>query len=189
MNGQSRIGRFKARRRATLSIALALLATLAGSCWFGQDAEASRIRSRGISARSSSLGSRPAWNRFLSGGPSLWAQTPSPAIPSGARLPLVNGGLLQTPFVEYLLWRRDLNPTRFDAYHPRVAGIFSQLVTLPAVQALETADPVVSAPVTLTPAAVPAAQEIVPEPGTLAITATVFGTLALWRRRESVKAR
>lgn len=33
-------------------------------------------------------------------------------------LSVYNGQLPDSPFVEYLLWRRSLNPTRFDHYHP-----------------------------------------------------------------------
>lgn len=100
----------------------------------------------------------------------------------------MDGGLLLTPFVDYLLWRRDLNPARFDANHPRVAEVFSQLAELPAIEALATAEPIVSTPFPDVPNAISAAQEIVPEPSGLAIGVSLLGAWAFWRRRHAPKA-
>ncbi|HEV3122529.1 MAG TPA: hypothetical protein VGY53_11530, partial [Isosphaeraceae bacterium] len=47
-------------------------------------------------------------------------------IPSGIHLHLVNGLLPDTPLVEYLRWRRSLNPARFDFYHPNVGPMLAQ---------------------------------------------------------------
>src|SRR5262249_50627198 len=39
--------------------------------------------------------------------------------------PPLNGILPNTPFVNYLLWRRSLNPARFDFYHPRLGPLLA----------------------------------------------------------------
>jgi MYXO-CTERM domain-containing protein len=47
-------------------------------------------------------------------------------IPSGIHLHLTNGLLPDTPLVEYLRWRRSLDPARFDHYHPNVGPMLAE---------------------------------------------------------------
>jgi len=47
-------------------------------------------------------------------------------IPSGVHLHLVNGLLPDTALVEYLRWRRSLDPARFDFYHPNVGPMLAE---------------------------------------------------------------
>lgn len=140
---------------------------------------ASAIRRHHVHAASytpeASLG--PAWQRFLSGGPSLWAIAKPPRFPSHLVLATQNGVLVQTPFVSYLEWRRSLDPTRFDYYHPRIAGVLAQFLTTPATPLGSTPGSTPATPMTTQP------QNTVPEPGTFAATLTLFGLGLWWRGR------
>lgn len=56
-----------------------------------------------------------------------WNNVPGPNV---VRLlswgPGENGRLPDSPFIEYLRWRRGLNPARFDAFHPRLGRLLDQ---------------------------------------------------------------
>ena len=120
----------------------------------------------------------PAWQRFLSGGPSLWALARPPRFPSHLVLATRNGTLVSTPFVAYLEWRRGLAPARFDYFHPRIASALAQFLTTPGAVSPTT---ITTGPGTTTPTVQP--QNTVPEPGTFAATLTLFGLGLCWRRR------
>jgi hypothetical protein len=125
MDGRSSLGWFVNPRRVAPVIGATLL-VLAVAGLFPRAVEASPIQANGVVVNNiSSLG--PAWAQFLAGGIPLWSVEPSPPIPSGLILPKENGFLVPTPFVEYLAWRRSLDPTRFDAYHPMVGTELGQL--------------------------------------------------------------
>jgi hypothetical protein len=117
----------------------------------------------------------PAWARFLAGGPTLWALVTPPRLPSGLELQYQNGALVETPFVDYLYWRRSLNPARFDHYHPNIGPALGQL-TPPT-----TAVP--GSTTTGTPPINPQPQNGVPEPASLPLALSLVGAGLWWRRR------
>ncbi len=92
------------------------------------------------------------------------------------------GVLPQTPIVQYLMWRRSLNPARFDFYHPRLGPILQQnlITSVPPTVGGEKITPP-TPPVT--PPDNPPPQ--VPEPSSLAI-AVMLVSAAAWARRHRV---
>jgi hypothetical protein len=147
---------------------------LAGLCLTGFEvspASASPIhRHRIVVSSAQSLG--PAWARFLEGGPSLWAVRKSPRFPSGLVLPTSNGKLVDTLFVDYLTWRRLLDPARFDHFHPNLA------VSLTAPRTT----PVRSTSVMARHPFNPAPQNL-PEPSAFLLMFALFGVAFLFRAR------
>jgi hypothetical protein len=124
----------------------------------------------------------PAWEQFLLGGEALWAVTSPPAFPSGLVLPTSGGKLIDTPFVDYLEWRRSLDPSRFDLNHPNIASELAQFVP-PAVSvpAGDTTGGGTTHPFKPTP-------QNLPEPGTFWIAVTLIGAGLATRVRISVRA-
>jgi hypothetical protein len=118
----------------------------------------------------------PVWARFLAGGSSLWAVVKPPKIPAGLRLATSNGLLAETPFVKYLDWRRILNPTRFDLYHPILGP---QLALLPTTSASTPVAQTVVPPATVNPQP----QTVVPEPHTFVIGLFLMSAGFGWRWR------
>lgn len=125
-----------------------------------------------------SLGS--AWAHFLEGGPTRWAAVQSPRFPSGLLLPTTNGQLIDTPFVDYLDWRRSLNPRRFDHYHPFIGPALGNLI--PPTNLTTPIPPPSSISSAGEPSVNPAPQIGTPEPGSLAMSLTLIGAGILWRR-------
>ena len=158
-------------------IALAMVAGVGGST-----AQASRIHHYAV--QKSPAPSRLSFAQFLQAGPALWSHA-TPRVPSGLRLPrLADGSLAPTMLLEYLLYRRALDPSRFDAHHPCIAPILANyLPTLPALSVptiVPAAQIVGPAPLTR-----PATQQV-PEPSTLMIGGVLLAGVALvkWRRTE-----
>jgi hypothetical protein len=168
MDGRSSLEWFvKPRGVATVAGALLLAVGFVGLP--PQQVEASGIQANGVVVNDiTSLG--PAWAQFLAGGIPLWSIEPSPPIPSGLILPKENGILVPTAFVEYLAWRRSLDPARFDQFHPVVGSELGQL------------------PQTITPppggtsggGGTPPPST--PEPGSLLIAAVLIGGAVGWGR-------
>ncbi len=123
----------------------------------------------------------------------------NPGVASSVVRPLlkikaVDGLLSHDPATVYLEMRRDLDPARFDHYHPRLGGILARdgqirraqqvgtvaLDTRPVTAAQEVA-PGTPPCGAMTPTVHPA-QQTVPEPGTAAIALTLIGAVALARR-------
>jgi hypothetical protein len=115
-------------------------------------------------------------------------------IPRGVQIEAVNGLLPQSPLVSYLEWRRSLDPTRFDHYHPRIGALIAQDLATVSTNALPAPPlPTVLPPVLVRdtgnppPVLVPAPQTVpTPEPNTAIILACLLGTAATarrWRRR------
>lgn len=71
----------------------------------------------------------------------------------------VNGLLPNTPFINYLRWRRSLNPARFDHYHPQWASALGNDSALRA-----RIPPTPPSSVVQNPPTAPAAQVITPSP-------------------------
>ena len=92
-------------------------------------------------------------------------------------LPTSGGTLVETPFVDYLEWRRSLDPSRFDLNHPNIATELGQFVP-PAVSVPsgDTTGGGTTHPFNPTP-------QNLPEPGTFWIALTLIG-LEASRRAE-----
>lgn len=161
------------------------------------DAQAAPIRAR-IALGTSALADPtfpPLWNRFLSA-PDAWPTSRTPPFS-----PLVRAAIWQilnsdptsaaiNPMIDYLIWRRELNPFRFDRYHPYLGPRLGQLLTpsvVPPILAPLTGVPV--APVVeppITPLAPLTVQpQTVPEPNSVVLI-TLVSALGLWRRSRTV---
>jgi len=125
----------------------------------------------------------PAWSRFLAGGPGLWAVARPPRFPSGLSLLTRNGQIVDTPFVDYLVWRRNLNPARFDRYHPFIGPALGRL--LPPPSPPKNPNP---APGQIDPPITPPRPQVgTPEPGTISIAVVLTGIAWAYRRRSTRK--
>jgi hypothetical protein len=73
-----------------------------------------------------------AWERFLAGGPAHWAKSPSPTMGAGIHHLMHEALKSADPVahanVEYLMWRRSLDPARFDSFHPRIGPTLQALL-------------------------------------------------------------
>jgi hypothetical protein len=177
MNQQSEANR---QRRGTAWLAGALAAMFVTA-----SAEAAPIISYAAVSTGTTTGTSfgPAWQKFLAGGPALWAVESPPPFPSHIRLATDNGLIVETPFVEYLIWRRDLDPARFDHFHPIIGPILGTL------------------PQTLVPPSVPQPPTVpvpslfnapppppVPEPPMLPLALTLVGAAIAYQRRRAGSA-
>lgn len=134
------------------------------------------------------------WNSFLAAGETTWASRQSPPFTLPVRLALlslINGDptvAAASPLVEYFVWRRNLNPARFDRYHPFLGPRLPQgftpptpTITPPVVP--DTPDPPITPPNHSIPPTVPE------PPAILVILAGVAGALALRRRSSPISKR
>ena len=162
-------GRWRvARTGVSTGLTFCALGLLAGP------AVASPIRSHHLIVVNNAQSLGPAWARFLAGGVSLWEIARPPRFPSGLVLPTNSKGtLVDTPFVEYLHWRRSLDPARFDLVHPNIATELGQFVP-PTAGGTSTGGG--------TKPFNPAPQNL-PEPATLPIAIVLGGAGLAWRRR------
>jgi hypothetical protein len=91
------------------------------------------------------------------------------------------------PMINYLLWRRNLMPQRFDHYHPRLGPTLAQLLNQPVAPSVPQTLAVT--PTTPTPAPTPirsAPQTVdpnVPEPSTF-LFAVLMGIWGLYSRKR-----
>ena len=153
---------------STVRVGLALLAAAAVAPQ--RAARASAIHAEALKfTTEADLG--PRWKSFLAGGPALWAITTPPSFPSHLVLYYqANGVPVETPFVDYLIWRRNLDPLRFDANHPG-AGPVLELIKPP-----KTPSSTPPAGQNLTPPSVP-------EPAALTVALTTAAAALGWRHR------
>ncbi|MDG3003068.1 hypothetical protein [Paludisphaera mucosa] len=190
------------RRRCRLALATALLA------WPVATAGAAPIRwtPRGRLAAqeispAATTATPGAWASFLAAGPSTWASRPSPPYTTAVRLAvlrLINGDptvAAASPLIEYLVWRRNLNVARFDAYHPYVGPRLPQGLIPPISQVVPPLTPPTNIPTApVEPPLLPPVPNVVPpsvpEPSALVvIVAGAVGALEIRRRRETSQAR
>lgn len=178
MDGRSNRGTTERRSRVvTAGLTLGVLVGLIAG-----PARASAILGSNLIAVTdvSSLG--PAWEQFLLGGPALWALESPPPFPSGLVLPTSNGQLVDTPFVNYLEWRRSLDPSRFDLNHPNIATELGQFVpTSTSVPGSTSSGGGTTHVFNPTP-------QNLPEPGTFWIAVTLIGAGLATRLRISIRA-
>lgn len=160
--------------RTARVIAAGLILALSGS-----PSEAAPIHSHALATATGPVeqpGLGPAWARFLAGGAALWAESKPPRIPAHLHLLSQNGQLVESPFVDYLFWRRSLNPIRFDHYHPSLGPALGNLIPPTTPIPIPTPIP--------TPTPTPNPQPQVPEPASVMIALILAGA-ALWQRRRS----
>lgn len=145
---------------------------------------------------------------FLAGGPARWSVTKAPKLPAGLTITGPDGSLKQGAMVNFLTWRRALNPQYFDYRHPRIAPLFQQQEQAPAFRQAQlltgtitrppqssgfmTLDPMKAAveskgvrgPVQTPAAAAPAipGPAPVPEPSGVVSTLALFGLAGGWWR-------
>src|SRR5271157_2446463 len=114
-----------------------------------------------------------AWTNFLAGGPQTWATTPAPAFTPAIESRIwqvlntdTAAQALSNPMIEYLEWRRNLDPTRFTSYHPNLSPALAQLLSSPSL-------PSSSASLPSNP----------PQPSSLLLTAAMTGWGIWWRHQ------
>jgi hypothetical protein len=156
------------------------LFTLAGLLWLGgSTAEAGRIHHFAVPKPPPPT--HRSFASFLAAGPSFWAHA-TPRIPRGLAIPRnADGTFAPGLFLDYLLYRRALNPVRFDRHHPIIGPeLASVLPPLPPVS-VPVAAPQTVGPPPLTPAA----QQQVLEPSGLLIGGVILAGVAFVKRRRS----
>ena len=167
--------------RAALTFVILSVGMLSGRTVQGARIHGHRLHASSVRTEDS-LG--PAWTRFLDGGPTLWSHVRPPRFPSGLVLTYQNGRIVDTPLVDYLSWRRSLNPARFDLVHPTIG---------PALGGLTPPTPaIIPAPGGITAGKPPTSSnpvpEIgVPEPSTLSLGLALGAVAYAWRYRRKLK--
>lgn len=150
-----------------------------------------------------------AWSRYLAAGPQVWSTIHAPAFTPTVRNAIwqllrtdntqgqPQAQVLTNPMIDYLLWRRSVNPVRFDQNHPNLGPTLSQLLTAPPTSAptpiytpspqtiplpgpTETPAPIPSTPAEQGSTPPPAP---IPEPSTVILGAGMIGWGLWWRRR------
>lgn len=177
-------------RRAWLALAAAWLclpiATVEASAMRGGPPRGG-LAAQGFSAFDAAPVIPPRWASFLAGGQSTWAAFQSPPFTLPVRLALLS--LIQgdpavaaaSPLVGYFVWRRNLNPTRFDRYHPFLGpqlpqGFIPPVPIVPPTVPDVPVDPPLNPPVPSIPPTVPE------PPAVLVIALGVAGALIIRRR-------
>jgi hypothetical protein len=142
-----------------------------------------------------------AWTHYLAAGPTTWSSKHAPAFTPAIRTTIwdvlrtdTQAQSLANPMIDYLLWRRSLDPTRFTANHPNLSPALAQLLNTPSLPAgvpPPTYTPVPQStvsPQTVTPPLHdPSPQSIsppaVPEPSSWLLAVGMTGMALWWRRR------
>jgi hypothetical protein len=152
-----------------------------------------------------------AWTNYLSAGPQLWSTKHAPSFTPAIKSTIwqvlktdTQDQSLSNPMIDYLLWRRSLNPQRFTANHARLSPALAQLLSAPSTPPgvppptytpvpqtttpTPTPTPTATAPQTVSgPPLIPPSQQVapvaVPEPGSYIVAAVMIGWGLWWRRR------
>ena len=172
--------------RAVSTLALTATAILL-LCPPGGASAIRTLRSHAPSFRTeASLGS--SWNHFLIGGPTLWEAVRPPRFPSHLVLSMRNGNLVETPFLDYLVWRRNLNSARFDLVHPVIGPALGQLAP-PAPPVIPIAIPGGTTHGGGPGTSINPVLEVgVPEPTSISTGLVVIAVAYGWRRRRFIKS-
>ena len=104
--------------------------------WTTSSAQASPLRSQQVHSRQvrSRSGDLSQWTNYVATGPGVWSTVQAPPVTLRVREAIAQA--LQSPnptgnsSVEYLMWRRSLDPSRFDQWHPVIGPILQQLLNL-----------------------------------------------------------
>jgi hypothetical protein len=178
-------------------------------------AEASPIKHHAVSARSSS--GVQVWDEFVAQGPSYWARVHHPTMSAQTsqtmhqvwKQELNSADPASYPNIQYLLWRRALDPSRFDHWHPRLGHALASVLPLPTMTLGSTPQPQPVVPRTSTLATPPhvlpssvlpqlvtppsgrnPSPTSIPEPETLTLAAVLFASelfRRLWNGRSRAK--
>jgi hypothetical protein len=198
-----RQGRFPRCRHLLLGLLVAML-----SGWAPRPANAAAVKKYVVTPANERV--FVAWTNFLSAGPQLWSTQHAPSFTPAIKTTIwqilktdTQEQSLTNPMIDYLLWRRSLNPKRFTANHTRLSPALEQLLNTPSTppgvppptftpvpQATTspTQTPTATAPQTVSPPPlIPPAQQVapvaVPEPGSYVVAAVMIGWGLWWRRR------
>ena len=83
-----------------------------------------------------------AWTHFLTDGPPTWSTTHAPAFTPAIRSTIwqvldtdTQAQSIVNPMIDYLEWRRSLDPTRFTHFHPNLSPALAQLLSSPSLPA------------------------------------------------------
>ena len=138
------------------------------------------------------------WTNFLAKGETTWSHQAAPSFTPTIRSTIwqvlktdTQGQSLANPMIDYLLWRRSLDPQRFLSYHPNLSPALAQLLSAPALPVTPptpTATPTAVSPQTVSGPPAPIASSstlppAVPEPGSLLLAVTMTGVGLFWRHR------
>jgi hypothetical protein len=210
VNGFTRwLGRYLSTRDRLLGL---IVAVLAGSA--PGPAHAAAVKKHIITPANERV--FVAWTHYLSAGPQRWSTKHAPPFTPAIQSTIwqilktdTQGQSLANPMIDYLLWRRGLDPKRFTANHTRLSPALAQLLSAPSTPAgvppptytpvpqattTPTTTPITTAPQTATapqtvsdPPLVPPSPQVapvaVPEPGSYVIAAVMIGC-GLWCRRR-----
>ncbi len=142
-----------------------------------------------------------AWTKFLAEGTPTWSTTHAPAFTPAIESTIwqvlktdTEAQSIANPMIDYLEWRRSLDPTRFTDNHPNLSPALAQLLSSPS---LRTHDPrptytpvpeTTTAPQALSSPATPSGAHsvsppAVPEPSSLLLAAAMTGW-GIWQRRR-----
>jgi hypothetical protein len=131
-----------------------------------------------------------AWTNFLAAGPQTWSTTHAPAFTPAVESTIwqvlntdTQAQAIANPMIDYLEWRRSLDPTRFTSYHPNLSPALEQLLSSPPLPGTSTAPQVLSRPATTPLSGQPVAPPAVPEPSSLLLAAAMTGWGIRWRHR------
>jgi hypothetical protein len=144
-----------------------------------------------------------AWTNYLAQGTQTWSTTHAPAFTPAIKSTIwqvlktdTQAQSLTNPMIDYLEWRRSLDPTRFTYYHPNLSPALAQLLNSPSlptnvppptytpVPATSTAPQVLASPATSSGAQT-VTPPAVPEPSSLLLAAAMTGWGIWWRQRIS----
>jgi len=137
-----------------------------------------------------------AWTNFLAEGTQTWSTTHAPAFTPAIESTIwqvlntdTQAQAIANPMIDYLEWRRSLDPTRFTYYHPILSPALAQLLSSPSLPSnvpplpeTSTAPQVLSSPATPSGAQT-VAPPAVPEPSSLLLAAAMTGWGIWWRHR------
>jgi hypothetical protein len=181
----------------------AFLVTLLCAGWFAAEpAQAAAVKKLVLTPAQERV--FVVWTHYLSAGPETWAKTHAPPFTPAIRTTIwdvlkteTQAQSLANPMIDYLLWRRSLNPRRFAANHPSLSPALAQLLSTPSLPAgvpPPTFTPVPQSavsPQTVTPPPLvnPSPQTIspsaIPEPRSWILAVGMTGLALWWRRRSS----
>ncbi len=180
-----------------------LMVLTAGLLLGSRTSEAASTKTKKLDLTPSEVQTFEVWTKFLAKGTETWSTTHAPPFTPAVESTIwqvlktdSQAQSLSNPMIQYLEWRRSLDPTRFTSYHPNLSPALAQLLSSPSLPAgvpppTYTPVPQVSPQTVSEPSGTPAtssgAQTVsppaVPEPNSLLLATTMTGIAIWWRRR------